>query len=191
MKLNIGCGYNKKDGYLNVDSDASCNPDLVLNLESHPWPFEDSTISEVVADHVLEHLGATPKDWINVWKELWRVCKNDAIIHVTVPHPRHDNYLVDPTHVRPVFPGTISLFDQERNWRMIQEGGQESKLGISEKIDLEVFDIRWIPAEPWLSAHRRGEASEEQVLRDMSILNNACLEIQMKVRIIKPQRHSR
>lgn len=191
MKLNIGCGYKKKDGYVNVDSDPGCKPDLVLDLESKSWPFEDNSISEVVASHVLEHLGATYRDWVNIWKELWRVCQNGAVIHVTVPHPRHDNFLVDPTHVRPIFPGTISLFDQERNWRMIQEDGQESKLGLSEKIDLEVFDVHWIPAEPWLSALRKGEVSQEQVFRDIGVLNNACLEIQMKVRIIKPQRHSR
>lgn len=29
-KLNIGCGYDKRDGYLNIDSDPACCPDILI-----------------------------------------------------------------------------------------------------------------------------------------------------------------
>ena len=32
LKLNLGCGSNKLEGYINIDGEASCKPDLVLNL---------------------------------------------------------------------------------------------------------------------------------------------------------------
>jgi predicted SAM-dependent methyltransferase len=56
MKLNLGCGFNKLDGFVNVDKQAACQPDMVLDLERLPWPFEDASVSEVAAFHVLEHL---------------------------------------------------------------------------------------------------------------------------------------
>jgi hypothetical protein len=39
LKLNLGCGYTRMDGYVNVDVSAACNPDLVADLEEVPWPW--------------------------------------------------------------------------------------------------------------------------------------------------------
>ncbi|MBF0395018.1 MAG: hypothetical protein HQL38_20270, partial [Alphaproteobacteria bacterium] len=35
-----------------------------------------------------------------VMRELYRICRDGASITVTVPHPRHDNFIGDPTHVK-------------------------------------------------------------------------------------------
>jgi|GEM_PF-1906114 len=40
LKLNIGCGFNKIDGYVNVDAFPDCSPDVLWDLETTPWPFE-------------------------------------------------------------------------------------------------------------------------------------------------------
>src|SRR4051794_18215857 len=117
MKLNLGCGFQKLDGFVNVDADALCKPDVQHDLEKTPWPFEDDSVDMFYACHVLEHLGGTARDWLAIWKEIWRVAKPDAMIEIYVPHPRHNNFLIDPTHVRPIFPETIAMFDQMRNIR--------------------------------------------------------------------------
>ena len=59
MRLNLGCGFNKRDGYVNVDIGDHCAPDVVHDLEKAPWPWDDSSIDEIYMSHVLEHLGAT------------------------------------------------------------------------------------------------------------------------------------
>src|SRR4051812_34057053 len=104
MKLNLGCGNTKLDGFVNCDMQASCNPDRIVDLEVLPWPFADNCADEVVLSHVLEHLGESAKVYLAVIKELYRICAPDAVVRIAVPHPRHDDFLTDPTHVRPVLP---------------------------------------------------------------------------------------
>lgn len=54
-RINIGCGYDKKPGYLNIDSDAACSPDyLVVDNDLSPLP--QRYFEEVWAKDVLEHI---------------------------------------------------------------------------------------------------------------------------------------
>jgi len=117
MKLNLGCGFNKYEGYTNVDSAPECAPDIVCNLEETPWPWEDSSVSEIRMEHVLEHLGETSERYLAIWQELYRVGADGCEIKIVVPHWNHDNFHNDPTHKRPVTPEGIELFDQARNVR--------------------------------------------------------------------------
>ena len=61
MKLNLGCGHDHKEGYVNVDVSDLGKPDMVVDLEVLPWPWQDSSIDEILIKHTLEHLGQTPK----------------------------------------------------------------------------------------------------------------------------------
>src|SRR5262245_14771360 len=110
MRLNLGCGFDQRAGFLNVDKMPACRPDLVVDLEALPWPWPDDAADEVVLRHTLEHLGQSPELYLGIVKELWRVCRNGATVSITVPHPRHDNFLGDPTHVRAVTPQGLELF---------------------------------------------------------------------------------
>ncbi len=113
MRLNLGCGFKKLDGgFINVDHSALCKPDQLLDLENLSWPWEDSSVEEIVMSHVLEHLGQNPKVFLGIIKELYRVLKPDALLRVTVPYPRSDGYLIDPTHVRPIMPQLFHLLSK-------------------------------------------------------------------------------
>ena len=86
------------------------NPDVVCDLGVARWPWDDSTVDEALASHVLEHL---PGDtFFHFLRELYRVCKPGAVVHVVLPHPSHDIFLNDATHVRPVMPGTLAMFSK-------------------------------------------------------------------------------
>ena len=74
MRLNLGCGSSHFDGYLNVDKEASCNPDKVQDLEVFPWDFEDDSVDKISMYHVLEHLGETSTVYLKIIKELYRIC---------------------------------------------------------------------------------------------------------------------
>lgn len=144
MKLNLGCGYNKQDGFLNVDASDACSPDKVWDLERTPWeiapyavpePLEDSTVSEVLLTHVLEHLGQTPQAFKAIIQELYRVCLDGALIRITVPHPRHDDFLGDPTHVRAIVPQLFDLLNREACEAWKQQGGANSLLAFEWGVD--------------------------------------------------------
>ena len=51
MKLNMGCGQNKINGYLNIDKHSECEPDLQFDLEKFPWPFKTNEVNEVLFNH--------------------------------------------------------------------------------------------------------------------------------------------
>jgi hypothetical protein len=148
MKLNLGCGHNHMDGFLNVDKEVESTPDKQADLEVFPWPFEDNAADEVVMSHVLEHLGADPQVFLGIMKELYRVCANDALVTITVPHPRHDTYLADPTHVRPILPQMLNLFSKAMNLEWKKTGVANTTfalyLGVDfnlEKLDLTLDDM--------------------------------------------------
>ena len=113
MKLNLGCGEKRLNGYLNVDKFG--DPDLRHDLESFPWPWGDNTVDEIRLIHVLEHLGKDTEIYFSIFKEMYRVCKPDALIFIIVPHYRHQYFYDDPTHVRVVTPFGLTLFSQKAN----------------------------------------------------------------------------
>lgn len=82
MKLNLGCGEFKKEGYLNVDVNPAVNPDLQYDLNQLPYPFPDNYFDIIEADHVLEHL-ANP---FASMREFHRILKDNGRLKLKVPH---------------------------------------------------------------------------------------------------------
>jgi len=136
MKLNIGGGYKRHDGYLNVDYDTNCDPDIQCDIEKNPLPVESNSVTHVIAHHILEHLG--DPGFFFFLKELYRVCDDGAIIDVIVPHHRHDNFLNDPTHKRPITIEGLRMFSKKYNNYCITIGDGCSKLGLYFDIDFEI-----------------------------------------------------
>ena len=85
---------------VNVDVASECSPDVVWELEKTPWPWESDSADSVLFSHSLEHIGADPRVLRGSIRGLYRMCVNSAELLVKVPHPRHDDFITDPTHVR-------------------------------------------------------------------------------------------
>lgn len=149
LRLNLGCGSNKIAGYLNVDKYGE--PDMVVDLERRgidlrvSWPWADNTVEKVVMSHVLEHLGADADTFIGIMKELYRVCINGARIEIAVPHPRHDNFIGDPTHVRVVTPQVLSLFSKRNCEEWASKGYANSPLALYHDVDFETVAVEYVP----------------------------------------------
>ena len=84
MKLNLG-SHDKivRGGWTNVDALDLENVDIIHDLTSYPYPFEDNSIEEIVMIEVLEHISW--RETTNVLKECYRILKQGGKMHIQVP----------------------------------------------------------------------------------------------------------
>jgi SAM-dependent methyltransferase len=187
MKLNVGCGYRKMDGYLNVDKFDDGDPDLVMDAEVTPWPFGDNTFADVAFIHSLEHMGAQTDVFFGVMKELYRVCKPLANVVIVVPHPRHDNFINDPTHVRIITPDVLSLFSKRRCRDWIEAGDANSPLALYLDVDFEVLNAQMKLEQKHARRREAGEITQAQLFEIIGSENNVVIETRITVQVIKPE----
>jgi len=180
MKINIGAGDTKLEGFITVDYDKISNPDYVVDLEKENLPFEDNIVETVIAHHIFEHLG---DGYFNCLQELYRVCKHGAIIDIRVPHPRHDSYLADPTHKRPVTPMGLQLFSKKFNQLCRKQGYASSRLGDFFNVDFEILDYRYIPDDNVVVKY--GHLSQQELEEYANEHNNIISEIHVRLTVIK------
>lgn len=81
-KLNIGCGWEVAEGFLNIDIAEEVKPNLCWNIETG-LPFDDNSISAIYSEQCLEHV--RPEYWKYVFNEMGRVSKNGAIWLLDLP----------------------------------------------------------------------------------------------------------
>ena len=58
-RLNVGCGRNTREDWVNVDAAALPGVDIVCDLENlraHPIDLPDDSVEQVLLSHVIEHL---------------------------------------------------------------------------------------------------------------------------------------
>lgn len=94
-KLNLGCGKNYREGYTNLDSNKMIKADIYADIEKK-LPFKNNYFDEVSASHILEHI----HNFIELMEELYRICKNGAIIRINCPYFASVSAFQDPTHTR-------------------------------------------------------------------------------------------
>lgn len=100
LRIDIGCGKNKKEGFVGLDQLVFEGVDhIVRNLGCDVWPFADGTVDEAYSSHFLEHLTATER--IHFANELYRVLKPGAKCTLIVPHWASCRAYGDPTHQWP------------------------------------------------------------------------------------------
>ncbi len=183
MKLNLGCGLNKKPGFINVDIHG--DPDLAWDLERFPWPWPDNSADEIWMIHVLEHLGRDYPTFIRIIQELYRVAKPDGAIKIAVPHPRHDDFINDPTHVRPITPDLLTLFSKEYNLRWQEMGAANSPLALYHDVDFKIVAVNSELDEPYATAFKNRSLSEPELKRAIRMYNNVIRASVIDLRAVK------
>ena len=82
MKLNIGCGPNRKQDWVNID--LVSNVDLSLDMRE-AMPFSDNSAAIIYSEHFFEHLDY-PGPATQFLKECHRILKPGGIFSVGVPN---------------------------------------------------------------------------------------------------------
>lgn len=99
MKLDLGCGPSKKEGFIGIDSIKFDNVDFVLDLGKEKLPFDDESVDEIHASHFIEHLDSNER--VHIVNEMYRVMKKGAKATVIVPHWASSRAYGDLTHKWP------------------------------------------------------------------------------------------
>jgi SAM-dependent methyltransferase len=92
VKLNLGANDRRVEGFVSVDITPPA--DQIADL-SKPWPWPDSSVEEVLAYSIFEHL----PNKIHTMQELWRILRPGGIARIQLPHATLGNGgHCDPTH---------------------------------------------------------------------------------------------
>ena len=95
IRLNIGCGDQRKPGYIGIDKTLRYGTDLVCEL-NHPLPFASQTIKHIYAKSILEHIERLEE----LICETHRILTNQGTFYIYVPHWNNPFYYSDYTHKR-------------------------------------------------------------------------------------------
>jgi glycosyltransferase involved in cell wall biosynthesis len=190
LRLNLGCGRDHLAGWVNVDQFPGSHPDVVHDLERFPWPFPDDCAGEVLLKHVLEHLGRDSATFLGIMGELYRVCAPGARVRILVPHPRHRDFLQDPTHVRPVLAEMFEHFSLDCNEDWGRRGLPGTPLALYLGLDFRI-ESATLHLDPWWDAEfRSGRITREQLERAARDCNNVVATTEVVLRARKPFRGS-
>jgi predicted SAM-dependent methyltransferase len=84
MKINVGCGMNYLDKFINIDFNPEVKADVYCDLTKFPLPFADNSVDYILMSHTLEHI--PQNKYYGFLEELYRICKPGAILDISVPH---------------------------------------------------------------------------------------------------------
>lgn len=160
MKLNLGCGYVRPQGWINTDSSLNANIQRIpligkpiakmlntveydndniiyMNL-NNPWQFHSNSIDTVYASHLFEHLSLKSSELF--LKEAYRTLKPGGVLRLVVP----DLYQIAKKY--------IALYDQSDEnvdttqfimWAVnMHREGQYGSPGIFKKI---IYELQGYP----------------------------------------------
>lgn len=123
IRLDFGCGPNKREGFTGVDArQFDGKVDVVLDLTAtwnatgnfKPWPWEDNSVTEVFSAHFLEHL--KPMERVHFANELYRILIPDGVATIVTPSAFSERAYGDMTHQWPPVVG-FWYYYLDKGWR--------------------------------------------------------------------------
>lgn len=187
VKYNLGCGSKILEGYINIDKYNTFNPDIVMDLEDKKWNIKTCSADYILLNHVLEHLGQEPNVFLNIMKELYRISKDGAIIEINVPHPLHEDFRTDPTHVRKITGQTLSMFSKKNceYWTTLK--ASNTPFATILNVDFDIINLNYvIDNKTFTLLEKKGLITKEDNVVDfINIYNNLIKEIKIKLKVNK------
>jgi predicted SAM-dependent methyltransferase len=83
LRINLGAGPDRRAGWTNVDIDPAHEPDVVWDLNTRPYPFEDGSACNIYGAQLLEHLTL---HCIEFFQEAHRILDSDGTLELVLPN---------------------------------------------------------------------------------------------------------
>ena len=174
VRLNLGCGRDVRQGWVNADLAAAPGIDVVTDFDHDPhFQLSDNAVGYSEGVHVIEHL-ANPLPFM---AELWRVTRPGGLAVFICPYGATDDADEDPTHVRRMFPGSWAAFGQPYFWRVAGSYGYRGDWQLTD-LTLTVFP-------------EFAEATDSELWSMIRFQRNVVTEQTARLRCVKPAREPR
>lgn len=125
IKVNIACGQQKMEGFIGIDKVKTDATDIVWDLETYPFPFEDNSVDEAMISHFVEHV----KDLPSFMNEIYRIMKSPYVnkdgekvtskVTIVAPYYSSMRAMQDPFHVRPISEASFLYYNED--WRKVNK----------------------------------------------------------------------
>ena len=105
VKLHLGCGNHRLDGWINVDIDRSCKVDLIADLREN-LPFHSQSIDYIHSEDFIDQLELEKA--YHFFMECHRILKEDGVVRVLTPdlHQFAERYVQGDK-------GLLTLWDEQ------------------------------------------------------------------------------
>ena len=111
-RLNLGCGRDIKEGWMNLDFYKYDGVDIVFDLDKLPLPFVDNSFDYILCKDVLEHVNFLP-----LINEIYRILKIGGFLEIRVPHFTSNLNYEDPTHQHIFSINTFDYFIEDSQFK--------------------------------------------------------------------------
>lgn len=173
LRLDLGCGDNKREGFKGVDRVKTASTDYVHDLLEFPWPFKDASVDEAHCSHFFEHIPGMLRG--KFMDELYRVLKFEAKARFIVPYWSSKRSVQDFTHTwPPVCEDSFLYFNKGfRDGNKLTHGYYDLKCD---------FDFQWgFVVDQGLTV-RSEEYRQHAMLHDINVVNDLDLTIIKAIR---------
>jgi len=178
IRLHLGSGTTRMDGYVNVDAyPVEGVTDVVANLDSQyavSLPWAQGSVTEIFASHLIEHIRYP----LPLMQELWRVAAPGCVATFRCPYGSSDDADEDPTHVRRMFTNSWGYFSQPFHWRSAGYG----------------YTADWAPRKLVLVIYPdvvESGVNEAELVRMVKRERNVVQEMVAELEAVKPARERR
>lgn len=139
IKLDIGCGQNKKEGFTGIDKIKLPGVDVVWDLEKFPYPFDNDSVDEIHCSHYVEHTS----DLNAFMDEIFRIMKPGSKALIIAPYYSSIRAWQDPTHKRAISEITFMYYNKD-----FRDKNKLDHYGIKSDFD---FVFGYAVSQPWAS----------------------------------------
>lgn len=130
-KLNLGCGKDIKEGYVNQDIFQWGNVDHIFDLNKYPWKYKNNSFDEI---RIWNNLFLI-KDFVRFMQEIYRISKSNAKILIKTQFflsTESANYPYNPT---------------QTNYNSFNIFLKGSEFNLKTGVELEIIKRKWIFSE--------------------------------------------
>jgi SAM-dependent methyltransferase len=107
-------GIPKVEEWVTNDVSKLAKPDVLWDLNSLPWPWEDNSFDQIHAYEVLEHIGhqGNYMEFFAHFYECYRILKPGGLLFGSTPAPDSDWILAEPGHTRVIHLHSLNFLNQ-------------------------------------------------------------------------------